>query len=225
MSRKKGRKKAPSVSTNNILTKSSPWRSILGNQFLLSTIGGLLSSSCCVIQLALNLFSIGCAGFSILDPYRPFFLVATFTSLIASQLYLHRSFYSFLELRFIFLIALASTLVISPAIVQHLNDKNNYAHNNDDDDGRVMMIKVEIEGVKCEACRNRAMGALKALDGVTGCRVTKKDCDEDADGESTTHIAEIYLRSPNAVSDSQIEEALRAARFDARIIDRRYDDQ
>ncbi|KAK3820620.1 MAG: hypothetical protein JOS17DRAFT_793977 [Linnemannia elongata] len=41
---------------------------------------GLLSSSCCLIQLALNLMSIGCAGFSVLTPYRPLFLA--FSSLL-----------------------------------------------------------------------------------------------------------------------------------------------
>jgi len=39
------------------------------------TVLSLLSSSCCVIQLALNMLSVGCAGFnSILGPARPFFL-------------------------------------------------------------------------------------------------------------------------------------------------------
>jgi copper chaperone CopZ len=39
------------------------------------TLLSLLSSSCCVIQLALNMLSVGCAGFnSILGPARPFFL-------------------------------------------------------------------------------------------------------------------------------------------------------
>ena len=39
------------------------------------TLISLLSSSCCVIQLALNMLSVGCAGFnSILGPARPFFL-------------------------------------------------------------------------------------------------------------------------------------------------------
>ncbi len=30
----------------------------------------LLSSSCCLLQLALNVFSLGCAGFAWLTPYR-----------------------------------------------------------------------------------------------------------------------------------------------------------
>ncbi len=43
----------------------------------LAVLGGLLSSSCCVLQLALNAASLGCAGFSALTPYRPLFLAAT----------------------------------------------------------------------------------------------------------------------------------------------------
>ncbi|KAF6254320.1 hypothetical protein COO60DRAFT_333071 [Scenedesmus sp. NREL 46B-D3] len=39
--------------------------------------GGLLSSSCCVIQLVLNYTSIGCAGFSALTPYRHVFRAIT----------------------------------------------------------------------------------------------------------------------------------------------------
>jgi hypothetical protein len=42
------------------------------NDYLWATIAGLLSSSCCVIQLGLNAMSLGCAGFSILTPYRYF---------------------------------------------------------------------------------------------------------------------------------------------------------
>lgn len=44
---------------------------------------GLLASSCCVLQLALNAASIGCAGFSALTPYRPFFRALTAASLAA----------------------------------------------------------------------------------------------------------------------------------------------
>ena len=35
-----------------------------------AVLGGLLCSSCCLIQLLLNSFSIGCAGFSSLTSYR-----------------------------------------------------------------------------------------------------------------------------------------------------------
>ena len=36
---------------------------------------GLLSSSCCALQLVLNAFSVGCAGFNtVLGPLRPYLL-------------------------------------------------------------------------------------------------------------------------------------------------------
>merc|ERR1712070_812074 len=39
---------------------------------------GLLSSACCLLQVVLNLFSLGCAGFNTyLGPLRPFFLSVT----------------------------------------------------------------------------------------------------------------------------------------------------
>ncbi|RKP05748.1 hypothetical protein THASP1DRAFT_32412 [Thamnocephalis sphaerospora] len=42
---------------------------------------GLLASSCCIVQLAFNLLALPCAGFSVLTPYRPFFLALTSISL------------------------------------------------------------------------------------------------------------------------------------------------
>jgi uncharacterized phage infection (PIP) family protein YhgE len=48
-------------------------------------LGGLLISSCCVIQLFLNLFGIGCAGLNtFLLPYRPLFISLTVISLTYS---------------------------------------------------------------------------------------------------------------------------------------------
>lgn len=51
----------------------------------LAVLGGLLSSSCCVLQLLLNALSVGCAGFSALTPYRPLFLALTASSLGAAH--------------------------------------------------------------------------------------------------------------------------------------------
>jgi hypothetical protein len=64
------------------LTRGRPAASSTGSssQMLLSLgalTGGLLSSSCCVIQLVLNYTSIGCAGFSALTPYRHVFRAIT----------------------------------------------------------------------------------------------------------------------------------------------------
>ncbi|KAL5475889.1 hypothetical protein EMCRGX_G025766 [Ephydatia muelleri] len=54
-------------------------------RYIMAVCGGLLASSCCVIQLVLNLFSFGCAGFNIvLQPYRPVLLSVVFGGLIYS---------------------------------------------------------------------------------------------------------------------------------------------
>jgi copper chaperone CopZ len=47
----------------------------------LSLIGGLLSSSCCVIQLLLNSLQLGCAGFAVLIPWQPHFRTLTLLAL------------------------------------------------------------------------------------------------------------------------------------------------
>jgi hypothetical protein len=60
--------------------RTAPSRAGSSSQMLLSLgalTGGLLSSSCCVIQLVLNYTSIGCAGFSALTPYRHVFRAMT----------------------------------------------------------------------------------------------------------------------------------------------------
>jgi hypothetical protein len=53
---------------------------------ILFSVGGLLSSSCCLIQLLINCLSLGCAGFSRLDPYRPIFLFSTFGAMTVRSL-------------------------------------------------------------------------------------------------------------------------------------------
>ncbi|KAI9359237.1 hypothetical protein DFJ73DRAFT_757695 [Zopfochytrium polystomum] len=52
----------------------------------IAPIAALLASSCCVVQLLLNAFSIGCAGFAVLDPYAPVFAALCLAALSASWL-------------------------------------------------------------------------------------------------------------------------------------------
>lgn len=49
---------------------------------LFALFSATLASSCCWIQLLLNALKFGCAGFSILTPYRPLFLALTCISAI-----------------------------------------------------------------------------------------------------------------------------------------------
>lgn len=48
----------------------------------LSICSSLIASNCCLIQLVLNYLSIGCAGFAILEPIRPFARMATIASIL-----------------------------------------------------------------------------------------------------------------------------------------------
>ncbi|KAG0371166.1 hypothetical protein BC939DRAFT_161901 [Gamsiella multidivaricata] len=76
---------------------------------------GLLSSSCCVIQLVLNAMSIGCAGFSVLTPLRPIFGTLSFL-LMAYTTYKYR-----LSSRTALTMAIALILTLSPEVVSVYN--------------------------------------------------------------------------------------------------------
>src|SRR5689334_13007542 len=90
---------------------SSHSQSYTLRHYLPAIITGLLSSSCCIIQLALNALSISCAGFSVLSPYRPFFLAIT-GAVIAYTIF-HNGF----NQRTLFTILIAVVLSASPEIV------------------------------------------------------------------------------------------------------------
>ncbi|KAI8596601.1 hypothetical protein EDD21DRAFT_242654 [Dissophora ornata] len=90
--------------------RSSPTRSYVSAAVL-----GLFSSSCCVVQLLLNAFSIGCAGFSILTPLRPVF--AAFSLVVVAYTLLKYGFSS----RTALTLTIILTLTASPEIVSLYN--------------------------------------------------------------------------------------------------------
>ncbi|KAK9902032.1 hypothetical protein WJX75_001765 [Coccomyxa subellipsoidea] len=127
--------------------------------------GGLLSSSCCLVQLALNFFSMGCAGFSVLTPYRPLFMGLTTASLGYSHLK-HRN-----PQRSILALGMALSLAGMPELVQLYNE------------GQLRLLRalpltslpvtcdqalsqqqvvLHVEGLRCAACGMRLKQALLA---------------------------------------------------------------
>lgn len=126
--------------------------------------GGLLISSCCLIQLFLNLFGIGCAGLNtLLLPYRPLFISLTVVSLT----------YSFLRYRpskwhFTTIIIFTLMLSFSPELLRMYN--NQYARNDIIDD-QVIITYWKITGMHCEACRAAVIQSLRKLDGVLSVKV------------------------------------------------------
>jgi len=57
-------------------------------EYVAAVVGGLLASSCCLVQLVLNAFSISCVGLNIIfEPYRRYFFWLSLLGLSASFLY------------------------------------------------------------------------------------------------------------------------------------------
>lgn len=127
-------------------------------------IGGLLISSCCVIQLFLNLFGIGCAGLNtLLLPYRPLFISLTVISLTYS-FYRYRPS----KLNFAILIMFTLTLSFSPELLRIYN--NQFARN-DLMDKQVVITHWKITGMHCEGCRTAVIQSLRKLNGVLSVKV------------------------------------------------------
>ncbi|CAF1019554.1 unnamed protein product [Rotaria sp. Silwood1] len=127
-------------------------------------IGGLLISSCCLIQLVLNLFGIGCAGLNtLLLPYRPLFISLTIISLTYS-------FFRYRPSKWHFTSVVIFTLILSFS-PELLRIYNNQFTRNDIIDNQVIITHWKIIGMHCEACRSAVIQSLKKLDGVLSINV------------------------------------------------------
>ncbi|CAO3645057.1 unnamed protein product [Mucor hiemalis] len=131
-------------------------------QQVLAGITALLSSSCCVIQLVLNVFSVSCAGFAVFTPYRS--LLTAFTILLLT----HNAYKKGLNNRgVLFSVIISVCLMISPNIVQMINHG----------DGATTSVaasqfyRVELQGLGCEACANRIRNTLNAVDWIHSTKV------------------------------------------------------
>ena len=107
----------------------------------------LLSSSCCALQLLLNLFSYGCAGFNtVLGPARPVFLATT--------LYLQYQMWSNIRLSVQLPRAYTASLVTAlltflPELVQLFNY---FQGRRVSSGGSAAQIRIDIDGMGCVAC-------------------------------------------------------------------------
>ncbi|GJJ72362.1 hypothetical protein EMPS_04719 [Entomortierella parvispora] len=88
------------------------------SSYLSALVLGLLSSSCCVVQLFLNLFSIGCAGFSVLTQFRPLFLS------ISGLLMLYTLFKYRFSARTVLTLAITLFLTATPEMVSVYNQSS-----------------------------------------------------------------------------------------------------
>eukprot|EP00884_Botryococcus_braunii_P021464 jgi/Botrbrau1/8000/Bobra.384_2s0026.1 len=138
-----------------------------------AVLGGLLSSQCCVIQLALNAMSVGCAGFSVLSPYRPAFLAVT----TAGLLYTHRKYRNPRQTLCAAIVALA--LSASPEVVRAYNmgifrHLAQYYHLPGVLPKHLLeqIFELQVDGIKCVSCGMRIkQHVLSSVKGVQNCTV------------------------------------------------------
>ncbi|ORY95245.1 hypothetical protein BCR43DRAFT_492678 [Syncephalastrum racemosum] len=126
----------------------------------IATIGmALLASSCCVIQLVLNMLSISCAGFAVLTPYRPWFTLATLATMTLAWQRQKKNHDNNKSRRVLFWTGcVAAVLLASPELVRYMNESASTL------DTRPIVL--ELDGLGCLACANKIKQGLKQVPGV-----------------------------------------------------------
>ena len=142
------------------------WYPLYDNIFVrtgLWSVAGLLSSSCCLLQIMLNAFSIGCAGFNtILGPARPYFMAMAFTL----QILMWRA-------------AIVDSAPLDPAIMStaltmsltFLPEALNAAMQSSAMPPAEDDLRLRVDGMGCTACSVKVKAALEGVEGVAGCTV------------------------------------------------------
>ena len=133
------------------------------------TLLSLLSSSCCVIQLALNMLSVGCAGFnSILGPARPFFLACA----LHARVLLRRAAVAApgvdprVRQMNVYGGALAVAVAFAPemvALVARLRRRRGEG---------AFSLTLDLPSMGCVACVDAVSRAVRGVDGVVDATVT-----------------------------------------------------
>ena len=177
---------------------------------------GLLSSSCCVLQLLLNVFSFGCAGFNTwLGPLRPLMLAIT----VSLQASMWRVALTGRGERLLVSATGATALTAALSLLPEL--LHLYIHRHDASAkrggaaaaaaaaGAEMCFRVE--GMGCTACTAKVQRTVEALPGVAGCSVQLEG------GEAVVRLDEVAAVDARMASALQrsVASALKEAGFPA----------
>lgn len=130
---------------------------------------GLLSSSCCALQLLLNAMHLGCAGFnSILGPKRPFFLALTITIQAGSWYVAWLRPWMWAPTAISCLIAISLSLL--PEILQAflaIRKARKRSELQDNTIPSTQLFRFRMTSVGCSACLVGISDVLSKLEGVT----------------------------------------------------------
>lgn len=144
--------------------------------------GGLLASSCCVVQLALNALSVGCAGFSVLRPYRPHLRAAT-AALLALLLVRHGASRRTLGTAVAALLLTYSEDAVGAAnragwgplraLLQRAGEAAQLLRVGSAAPHKAAVVRwrLDVAGMRCQACAARVRAAAAALPGVRNASV------------------------------------------------------
>jgi len=171
---------------------------------------GLLSSSCCAIQLILNIFNFGCAGFNTyLGPLRPIFLAVTITlnarmwELAIPQLDLPSTPEYYLPC-IIASTILTAFLSLLPEITAYRNSGTSVNSAASATAGACVEVTLSLEGLGCVACTSAVQNALQKCAKVVSTAVAL----EEKEAKITLTCDEAEARScvvPDLIS--QVETA------------------
>eukprot|EP01027_Heterolobosea_sp_BB2_P014857 GEZU01021311.1.p1 GENE.GEZU01021311.1~~GEZU01021311.1.p1 ORF type:complete len:222 (-),score=54.26 GEZU01021311.1:19-684(-) len=128
---------------------------------------GLLTSSCCVIQLILNALSVGCAGFAVLTPYRFHFTA------LSSMFTIHAINKNGFGHRPTLVSALiVGALSITPEIVALWNQNSSiFSKRRVDMLNKDVIFHFTVKGLGCEACAKRVKDTVNAIEGMDSSQV------------------------------------------------------
>ncbi len=158
-----------------------------------SMISSLLGSSCCIIQLILNIFSVGCAGFAILDKYEIYFLFITSLSIgILLKLKGIKNTYKII----LICIAISASKRIVNMFLKDAQIKSN--------------VFLTVKGVKCNGCALKLCSELKTI---------AKKCSIDS---LNPPIANISLEVDSNVKEELIRNKIIAVNLDYRILEFKF---
>lgn len=138
--------------------------------------GGLLSSSCCVLQLVLNCMSIGCAGFSAITPYQSYFKLLTggLLSYLVRKQGLNRRTATTVLCSCMLMMSQDIVSIYNKGTMQHLLHRSGLLGKQQQEQQQepaTAKFILKVHGLRCEACAARLRGALHAVSGVQNCTV------------------------------------------------------
>lgn len=163
----------------------------------------LLSSSCCALQLLLNLFSVGCAGFNtVLGPLRPFFIALAFHGQIFmwSQLQLQ------LQIpRAILGTAITAAVTFMPEALYMYTHKimgEGGRGQHDATVSKTQVCQVGIKGMACIACVHTIKNAITSTPGVSSASVSLKDAKAIVSIEESANESTVSAAVMESISDA-----------------------